>query len=69
MQGLRPLFLDITKNPPRCDLRRGGFFLLRIAGRRLVLEEVFYVFVANHLLIKGVCAGLGALHHFDNLRI
>ena len=39
------------------------------AGGRLVLEEVFYVFVANHLLIKGVSAGLGALHHFDNLRI
>lgn len=39
------------------------------AGRRLVLEEVFHVFVANHLLIKGVSAGLGALHHFDNLRI
>ena len=27
MQGSRPLFLDITKNPPRCDLRRGGLWL------------------------------------------
>ena len=24
IERLRPLFFDITKNPPRCDLRRGG---------------------------------------------
>ncbi len=35
----------------------------------LVLEEIINLFVANHLLVKGIGTGLGALYHFDNLGI
>ena len=49
-----------------------GIIFIRSAGDRrkdtkLVLEKLLYVIVGHHLLIKDVGAGLGALHHADNL--
>ena len=35
--------------------------------RRLVLKEVLYCLVGNHLLIENISTGLRTLHHFDNL--
>jgi len=34
---------------------------------KLVLEEVFYLLVGNHLLVEDVSTRLRALYHLDNL--
>jgi hypothetical protein len=35
----------------------------------LILKEVLYGFVGNHLLVKDVSTSLGAFHHLDNLSV
>lgn len=51
---------------------RGADYLMKalhaarcFADMRLVLEEVFYGLVGNHLLVEDVCTRLGAFYHLD----
>jgi hypothetical protein len=41
-------------------------FLSSLKKKVLVLEEILYCLIGNHLLIEDVSTGLGALYHFDN---
>ena len=41
--------------------------LIFISNINLVLEEVLYGLVGNHLLVEDVSTSLGALYHLDHL--